>query len=40
MIIIYNYNIWEHKMTEEKFDYKEFAKSMYEQSPTYMPEDI
>ena len=27
-------------MSEEKFDYEEFAKSMYEQSLALMPEDI
>lgn len=27
-------------MSEEKFDYEEIAKSMYEQSLALMPEDI
>lgn len=30
----------EHNMSEEKFDYEEFAKSMYEQSLALVPEDI
>ena len=30
----------EHNMSEEKFDYEEIAKSMYEQSLALMPEDI